>query len=77
VIIKREESLGTVCALTREKARDLNVHDWSPGQQEVSKHHSEVIPAMQFVSLVHKLHLQATRYCIPHHFSRLFIADKN
>jgi hypothetical protein len=29
------------------------VHDWPTGQQEASKHHSEVIPAMLFVSLVY------------------------
>jgi hypothetical protein len=43
---------------------------------KASKYHSEVIPAMQFVSLVYILHLQATRYCMPHHSSRLFTADK-
>jgi len=53
VIVLRTESLGTVCTLARERVRVLNVQDWPASQQEASKHHNEMIPALQFVGATH------------------------
>jgi hypothetical protein len=77
VIIMRTESTGTGCRHTREKARDLNVHDWPAGRArsvKISQRSGSCDAVCQSGT-----YTTFTGYEVLHAspFLTLFIADKN